>query len=177
MNTNQESHINYFGSEINSEINLASQQLQQESRQNSIGFDNSDEDDDDEDEDDDDFDEDEDEEISRRSKAAQKKRLAQRRNKKANSQSDGEDISNLDDDGNGEDDILSGKSTIPNKELIYPPSNSYHMSEKIILLKISERDLISGSLPPNGVVQFSFTQLKCLIEAMLQINNLRKGKL
>lgn len=174
MNTNQESHINYFGSEINSEMNLASQQLQQESRQNSIGFDNSDEDDDDEeDEDDADFDEDEDEEISRRSKAAQKKRLAQRRSKKANSQSDGEDmISNLDDDGNGED-----ESNIPNKELIYPPSNSYHMSEKIILLKISERDLLSGSLPPNGVIQFTFTQLKCLIEAMLQINNLRKGKI
>ena len=174
MNTNQENHINYFGSEINSEMNLASQQLQQESRQNSIGFDNSDEDDDDEDDEDDaDFDEDEDEEISRRSKAAQKKRLAQRRPKKANSQSDGEDmISNLDDDGNGED-----ESNIPNKELIYPPSNSYHMSEKIILLKISERDLLSGSLPPNGVVQFTFTQLKCLIEAMLQINNLRKGKI
>lgn len=97
----------------------------------------------------------------------------------------GNNMDDLDDDATSsmmddEDDVVRappnhGKWATMSPFFARQNSNTYFGAEKIILLKITERDVVSGCPPPNGIVQFTLTQLKCLIEAMLQINNLRKG--
>lgn len=53
-------------------------------------------------------------------------------------------------------------------------SHTSKNSEKFINLKIKDQDFTTRNPTINGIIQFSLPQLKCIIEALLQINNLKK---
>jgi homeobox protein SIX4 len=64
-----------------------------------------------------------------------------------------------------------------NNQSMYIMNNqNFKNSEKMITLKMKDADFSSsgGMSTSNGLVQFSLTQLKCIIEALLQLNNLKK---
>lgn len=84
--------------------------------------------------------------------------------------------------GDGESDLKKKPSINSDYErnsgtkwLMSSSSSSSSLKEKFVYLKINDRDFASrNGCTTTGIVEFSLTQLKCLIEAMLQINNLRK---
>jgi homeobox protein SIX4 len=53
-------------------------------------------------------------------------------------------------------------------------NNTNKHDSKIIYLKIKDSNFINKNQSTNGIIQFSFAQLKCIIEALLQLNNLKK---
>lgn len=102
-----------------------------------------------------------------------------------NSDEENEDeIDEEDEEEDGVDDSEASNQTLKQQKdfsrakMGYDDQYAYNTSfnrlnEKLINLKIKDQAFLTKS-SSNGLVQFTLSQLKCIIECMLQINNLKK---
>jgi homeobox protein SIX4 len=108
---------------------------------------------------------------------------AERASSMHNLNSDEEDVDEDEDDEDGDDSEASNQTLKQQKDFArakigyddhYAYNTSFNrLNEKLIHLKIKDPAFLAKS-SANGLVQFTLSQLKCIIECMLQINNLKK---